>query len=127
MQLVHQFGHRHELRHGPKRFAAEITVDPGQNHPPSPIGQARRHLHDAGVEKLGFINGDDLRHWIEPQHDLRGGVDGHGFKGAPIVAGDAPQPGVPVIQMRLEHLHAFPRNGGPSNAAQQLFGFPAEH
>src|SRR5512140_2406218 len=61
MQLIHQIGNGHELRHGSEWLAAKVRVRSREYH----AGSARSHgsdeRDDPGIEKLRLVDGNDLR------------------------------------------------------------------
>ena len=51
---------------------------------------AASRLHDAGVEKLRLVDGNDLRHRVETQENLRRRVDRNRLERRTVLAGDIP-------------------------------------
>src|SRR5688572_17348206 len=127
VELVDHFGDRQQLGHRPEGLSAEIYVGAGDDHAQSTLRERRRELHDSAIEKLRFIDADDLRVDLEAGADLLCGVDRHGFDRPSIVARHGVDPRIPRVQMGLEYLRFLPRDDRAPHPPNELLAFPAEH
>ena len=56
LQLVHVLSNGHENWHTAKWFSPKISIQAGNNHPDSPIGQRFCYSDNSVIKELGFID-----------------------------------------------------------------------
>ena len=84
-------------------------------------------VDDVTVEKLGFVDGDDLGIGPDQAEDLRGRVNRRRLELGAVVARDAVQAGISIIEMGLEDLHPPACDDTSAHPPDQLLALPAEH
>ena len=72
LQLVDDFRDGHELAHRAERLAAEIGVRAGQDHAHAAARERRGDSDDVRIQKLGLVDGDELRLGPDQAEDLGG-------------------------------------------------------
>jgi hypothetical protein len=107
VELVHDFGYGHKLGHRPEWLSAKIRVRSGQNDDAAARGKRSDYFNDSVIEKLGLINRDDLRRWIDLLSYLRGGIRRNCLDSSSVVTRHGINPGVARVEMRLENLNAL--------------------
>ena len=99
MELVHYFGDCHEVRHRAEWLAAEIGIRSRQNHAATACGKGADEPDDALIEKLRFVDCDDVRHRIDLLRDLGGRIGRNGFDRPAVVAGNGINAGVALVEV----------------------------
>ncbi len=72
MQLVHALGARQQQRHGAKRLAAEVLVQPGCDHTQATVRQVVADVGNRRVKELHLVDGDHFRIHLQPAQDILG-------------------------------------------------------
>src|SRR5690606_7044020 len=126
MEFGHFFRPAHEFRHGAKRFAAKIRVQPGDDDANASVGQLVGDIDDGRVEELRFINRDNRCFRLQTVEDRSGVGQRLTFDILAVVAGDKLD-AITVVDIGLEDLNALSGDDGAAHAADQLFRLAAKH
>ncbi len=119
-------GDRQQLGHRLERAPQIVLIEAGDNHALATIRQRIAGRRQIGVEKLPFVDPDDLRVVVDLlEHLVR----------APDVLRCHPHVTVrhdmafaeAVVEERLEDLHVLAGDLGAAQAANQLLALSAEH
>jgi hypothetical protein len=77
VQFVDPLRDSEECRHGSERLTPKVHVGAGHDDPDPPVRESVGHVNDAGVQKLGLIDGDHLGRGAGELGDL--GRVGNGY------------------------------------------------
>src|SRR5437868_7701157 len=127
VQLVDDLGDSHQFRHRSERLTPKIGIGPGDDHPTPPGSQRGHQLDDAIVEKLGFVDSDDVGSGVDLLGDLCRRIRRNRFDGTAVVTGDRVDAGVALVEMGLEDLYPLAGDDGAPHASNQLLTLAAEH
>ena len=119
------FRNGHETRYGTERLAEIVGVESGDDDTNAAVGERLADLNEAFIEKLRFIDADDLHVRRDVQHpggrpDRRTG-NGRGVMGNDI------QVGVTFVDGRLENLDFLFGELGAFETTDQFLGLAGEH
>lgn len=117
--------HGEKLRHRFEGLPAVILIQSGNYDPFSPIGKFLAHIDQICLEKLSFIDSDDLRIFAEFQ-DLHRIIHHKGSERL-LAVRDNMLCAVPVINAGLEDRDLLFRYLRSPRPPDQFFGLSAEH
>jgi hypothetical protein len=126
MKFGHFLGHSQQSRHGAKRFATKIHIQPGQDNTNPAASQRFSRISDTGIKELYFINSDNRSGRIEMLQNLAGMRDRLRINILTVMAGHMLNT-VPVIKVGFKDLYRLSGNDSAANTADKLFSFAAEH
>src|SRR5207244_3634475 len=93
---------------------------------PPTIREPLHHAHELGRKELRLVDADHLRVGLHARFDLARLVDHFGLDRLGAVAGHTRRV-VPLVDARLENLHALAPQDGPAHPADEFLGLAAEH
>src|SRR5918997_181053 len=125
-ELDYLVGLGEQPRHRAEGLAAEVHVEARRDHLVAGVGELAGGLHDARVEELGLLDGDDVGRGVHPLQELGAGADGDGLVGDAVV-----RPDLVVLRTGLkrvlEDLHPAAGVERAAGEPDQLLRLAGEH
>ena len=125
MDFLYIFRNGHQPGHRTERLAEIVGVQAGDDDADATIGEGLAYLHDAFIEKLGFVDADHLHVRREVQHPGRSLDRGAGNRRG-IVGYDV-EVGVTFVDGRLEDFNLLFGELGAFEPTDQFFRLAGKH
>ena len=126
VQFRHFFRDREQSRHRTKRTTHVILIESRRDHANSFVGELHADIDDARIEKLHFIDADDLHADFDARHEIGARRHRHRFQSALVARNDFIDAET-IVELRFENLHSLTRQRGAPHTANQLLRFTGEH
>ena len=121
-----KFGNRKKLRHWLERLAGIILIEAGNDDALTRICKFVYRFDQPGIEKLAFVDRDDLCFIFYVFQHLRRGHNGPRKMRQARMRSDLFL-GITVVDSWFENLNLLPRDLRPAYAPDQLLGFSRKH